>query len=164
MPEMTIRDAHPSDAEAIARFNVKMALETEGRELDADTINAGVAAVLNDVSKGRYWVAEANSEIVGQLMVTYEWSDWRNGRFWWIQSVYVRPDCRRKGVFSALYRHVEALARARPEVCGLRLYVEYENRRAQKTYESLGMISPGYQVMEVDFRKIVNAMSQATET
>jgi GNAT superfamily N-acetyltransferase len=86
-------------------------------------------------------------------MVTYEWSDWRNGVFWWIQSVYVRKDSRRNGVFSALHRHVESLARQTPDVCGLRLYVERANHRARKTYLALGMTSPGYEVMEIDFRK-----------
>ena len=129
-----------------------MAMETEGRHLDADIIGAGVTAVLQDASNGRYWLAETEGAVVGQLMVTYEWSDWRNGRFWWIQSVYVRDDFRRKGIFSALHRHVEALALASEEVCGLRLYVERQNLRAQRTYEAMGMTSPGYEVMEVDFR------------
>ena len=153
MGEFIIRDARPSDAATIARFNVKMAMETEGRSLEPELINPGVAAVLGDPNRGRYWVAEMDGEVVGQLMVTYEWSDWRNGVFWWIQSVFIRQDCRRKGIFSALHRHVETLARSAGEVCGVRLYVERKNRRAQKTYEALGMTSPGYQVMEIDFRK-----------
>jgi GNAT superfamily N-acetyltransferase len=153
MGNIRIRDARPSDAAVIARFNVKMAMETEDRALDPGLIDPGVAAVLADATKGRYWVAELDGEVIGQLMVTYEWSDWRNGAFWWIQSVYVRSDSRRKGVFSLLHRHVESIARATPDVCGLRLYVERDNRRAQKTYLALGMSAPGYQVMEVDFRK-----------
>jgi len=153
MGKIQVRDAHPSDAGVIAGFNVKMAAETEGRPLEAELINPGVASVLADATKGRYWVAELDGQVIGQLMVTYEWSDWRNGVFWWIQSVYVRGDCRRKGVFSLLHRHVESIARATPEVCGLRLYVERDNLRAQKTYLALGMTSPGYQVMEIDFRK-----------
>jgi GNAT superfamily N-acetyltransferase len=151
--EMQIRDAQPADARVIAGFNLRMAMETEGRPLDPDLINPGVEALLADATKGRYWVAEMRGQVVGQLMVTYEWSDWRNGVFWWIQSVYVRHDCRRKGVFSALHRHVEAIARSTPDVCGLRLYVKRANRRAQKTYLALGMTAPGYQVMEIDFRK-----------
>jgi GNAT superfamily N-acetyltransferase len=150
---MHVRDACLSDAKTIAAFNVRMALETEGRELDADLIDPGVAAVLADATKGRYWVAETDGQVIAQLMVTYEWSDWRNGVFWWIQSVYVHSDFRRKGVFSLLHRHVESIARATPEVCGLRLYVERDNLRAQKSYLALGMTSPGYQVMEIDFRK-----------
>jgi len=153
MQTIRIRDATPSDAAVIAEFNLRMARETEGRRLDADVISAGVTAALEDASNGRYWVAETEGAVVGQLMVTYEWSDWRNGRFWWIQSVYVRDDFRRKGVFSALHRHVEALALASEEVCGLRLYVERQNLRAQRTYEAMGLTSSGYEIMEVDFRK-----------
>jgi GNAT superfamily N-acetyltransferase len=153
MERIQVRDAQPWDADIIVGFNVRMAMETEGRPLEAELIEAGVTAVLTDATKGRYWVAELDRQVVGQLMVTYEWSDWRNGVFWWIQSVYVRGDCRRKGVFSLLHRHVESIARTTPEVCGLRLYVERDNLRAQKTYLALGMTSPGYQVMEIDFRK-----------
>jgi GNAT superfamily N-acetyltransferase len=153
MPAITIRDARPDDAAIIAEFNTRMAMETEERPLAPDLINAGVAAVLHDAAKGRYWVAESNGDVVGQLLVTYEWSDWRSGVFWWIQSVYVRAGHRRSGIFSALYRHVEKLARKAQDVCGLRLYVERSNRRAQEAYRALGMTSPGYVVMEVDFRK-----------
>jgi GNAT superfamily N-acetyltransferase len=153
MGKIRVREAQPSDAPVIAGFNVKMAMETEARPLDGRLINSGVAAVLADATKGRYWVADLDGDVIGQLMVTYEWSDWRNGTFWWIQSVYVRADSRRKGVFSLLHRHVESAARATPGVCGLRLYVERDNLRAQKTYLALGMHSPGYQVMEVDFRR-----------
>lgn len=151
--KLTIREASSDDAVTIADFNSRMALETEGRLLDPALINPGVEAVLNDPGKGRYWVAEVDRSVVGQLLVTYEWSDWRNGRLWWIQSVYVDSDFRRKGVFSTLYRHVESLARQDPEACGLRLYVEQGNDRAQQTYRKLGMVSPGYLVMEADFRK-----------
>ncbi len=146
-----IRDASPADTEVIARFNSAMASETEGRPLDATTIRGGVIAVLENRSRGRYWVAETDGQIIGQLMVTYEWSDWRNGMFWWIQSVYVDPAHRRRGVFSALYRHVESLASSAPDVCGLRLYVERDNRRAQKAYQALGMVNPNYLVMEAMF-------------
>jgi GNAT superfamily N-acetyltransferase len=149
---VTIRNAIPADVETIAAYNSEMALETEGRPLDPALIVPGVGALVADVGKGRYWVAEADGRIVGQIMVTYEWSDWRNGTQWWIQSVYVHPDYRRRGVFSALYRHVESLARTESSVCGLRLYVERDNRRAQQTYLALGMQHPGYEVMEVDFR------------
>lgn len=143
-----IRDATPADNAIITDFNSRLAEETEGRALDSDTIGKGVAALLADESKGRYWVGESGDRIVGQLMVTYEWSYWRNGTLWWIQSVYVHPEFRRKGVFSALYRHLESVALAEPEVCGLRLYVEHNNKRAQKTYETLGMVKPNYLVME----------------
>ncbi len=150
---LTVRDANPVDAATIAAFNSAMAIETEGRPLDPELINPGVERVLGDVARGRYWVAESEGAIVGQLMVTYEWSDWRNGMLWWIQSVYVDKRFRRQGVFTALYRHVERLARADPDCCGMRLYVEQSNRRAQATYEALGMVNPGYEVMEVDFHK-----------
>ena len=143
-----IRPAEPADGDLIASFNSHMALETEGKALPADTIGPGVMAILTDRTKGRYWMAEANGVTVGQLMVTYEWSDWRNGTIWWIQSVYVHPDWRRKGVFSALYRHVESLVAAEPSIIGLRLYVEHNNKKAQQTYEALGMTRPGYLVME----------------
>lgn len=146
--KIRIRDAVPADGPTIAAFNSKMAEETEGRALDPDIIGPGVAALLADASKGRYWVAEIDGEIVGQLMVTYEWSDWRNGTLWWIQSVYVQPDFRREGVFRALYSHVESLAVAEPDVRGLRLYVEHNNKRAQQTYQALGMVNPSYLVME----------------
>jgi len=153
MMDLHIREASPDDASTIAEFNSRLASETEGRPLDPELINPGVAAVVADSGKGRYWVADVDGSVVGQLLVTYEWSDWRNGMLWWIQSVYVQKDYRRKGVFSALYRHVESLARQDPEVCGLRLYVEKDNKRAQETYLKLGMVLPGYQVMEVDFLK-----------
>ena len=154
---MKIREAVPEDAATIASFNSKMAQETEGRALDSALINPGVAAVLGDTGKGCYWVAEADGAIVGQIMITYEWSDWRNGTIWWIQSVFVDEDHRRQGVFSALYRHVEALARDDRDCCGIRLYVERGNSRAQQTYLALGMVKPGYEVMETDFRKQTNS-------
>ncbi|MGB5489203.1 MAG: GNAT family N-acetyltransferase [Woeseiaceae bacterium] len=146
--EFRIRDATSADAATIADYNARMAEETEGRMLDPDIIGPGVAEVLADNTKGRYWVAESKQHIVGQLMVTYEWSDWRNATIWWIQSVYVPAEYRRQGVFSALYRHVESLTIAEPSVCGLRLYVEDNNHRAQRTYEALGMVKPSYLVME----------------
>ena len=151
--QLIIREATPADAATIAANNSKMALETEGRALAPDTVGPGVTALLEDPQMGRYWVAEAEGRIVGQLMVTYEWSDWRNGMIWWIQSVYVNEVCRRGGIFSSLYHHVESLASAEPRVCGIRLYVEKENRRAQQTYATLGMTKPNYVVMESIFRR-----------
>lgn len=149
--ELTVRDARPRDAAVLVTYNSAMARETEGKSLDPDRIGPGVAKLLADASRGRYWVAESDGTVVGQIMVTYEWSDWRNGNLWWIQSVYVHPDWRRKGVFSALYRHVESLAAAEPDVIGLRLYVEENNTRAQRTYAALGMVKPSYLVMEALF-------------
>lgn len=148
--KLETRSATPADGEIIASYNSRMAEETEGRPLNADIIGPGVMQLLEDSTKGRYWVAESAGKVVGQIMVTYEWSDWRNGTLWWIQSVYVHPDYRRMGVFSTLYRYVESVAHEN-HVCGLRLYVECNNRRAQKTYEALGMVNPNYQVMETIF-------------
>lgn len=149
--DIEIRAATPADAAAIAAFNSQMAEETENRTLDPALIGPGVAALLADPAKGRYWVAQSNDAVIGQIMVTWEWSDWRNGTFWWIQSVYVHPDWRRRGVFSALYRHVESLAAAAPDSCGLRLYVDHNNVRAQATYAALGMAKTGYLVMQTSF-------------
>ena len=139
-----IRPAKLTDADALVHYNMAIALETEHIVLDKPTVTAGVAAVLADPSKGLYTVAEIAGEMVGQLMVTFEYSDWRNGYFWWVQSVYVRPDARRRGLFRALFNHVRDAAIANPEVIGLRLYVERENGRAQQTYASLGMTEEPY--------------------
>ena len=144
---ITVRDARPEDAETLARFNEAMALETEGVRLDPAGIRAGVRAVIADPSKGRYFVAEADGRAAGCLMITCEWSDWRNGTYLWIQSVYVEPAFRRRGVFTALYRHVEAIA-ASPGHCGLRLYVDEGNAAAQAVYRRLGMEHRGYVVFE----------------
>lgn len=148
---LTIRAANRRDVDAIVDGNARMALETEHRRLDAAGLERGVEAVLTDNRRGRYWVAEREGSVVGQLMVTYEWSDWRNATMWWIQSVYVVEAARRTGVFTMLYRHVEALARRDPDCGGLRLYVETGNERAQAVYRALGMRLPGYVVMEDDF-------------
>jgi len=150
---IVVRNAAPGDGPVIADFNSRMAVETEGHALDPALIGPGVAALLDDAKKGRYWVAVQDGQVIGQIMVTYEWSDWRNGMLWWIQSVYIAQEKRQQGVFSTLYRHVESLARSEKDVCGLRLYVENKNKRAQETYVALGMIRPGYQVMEIDFTK-----------
>lgn len=152
-----VRDATVDDIPTIAAFNTAIASETENHELDQDLIHAGVTTLLADGSKGRYWLAEIGGQIAGQIMVTYEFSDWRNGTMWWIQSVYVHAEHRRKGVFSALYRHVESLARGDGQAAGIRLYVDESNRRAQNTYRSLGMRMRDYRIMEVDFRKDRNS-------
>ncbi|MDX1480469.1 MAG: GNAT family N-acetyltransferase [Woeseiaceae bacterium] len=148
-----MRSATRDDLDALVRGNQLMAEETEGRRLDAALLRAGAGRVLDDPARGRYWVAEDGGQVVGQLMVTREWSDWRNGHFWWIQSVYVDENYRRAGVFRALYRHVHALALEASDCCGLRLYVENYNRRARRAYERLGMVDAGYLVMETDFRQ-----------
>jgi len=152
MSEQTlhIRSATPDDASSIADFNIRMAMETEELALDPSTIFPGVRAVFLDPSRGKYFVAEIAGSVVGCLLITHEWSDWRNGDIWWIQSVYVHPDARRKGIFTALYRHVEKVARAAGAV-GLRLYMEEENKTAQATYERLGMRLTQYRVLEEMF-------------
>ena len=146
-----IRDARRDDAEFLVAGNIAMALEAEHKRLDPATVARGVRAVLEDPTKGRYFVAERAGQAVGQLMITDEWSDWRNGRFWWIQSVFVLPAARRSGVFRALFRHVEYLARSDSSVCGIRLYVERENERAQATYRHCGLADGGYVIMETDY-------------
>lgn len=148
MSQFTIRSASPGDLETICAFNQALARESEGRELDPERLEQGVRAVLDDPAKGRYWLAEADGEPVGQLMLTWEWSDWRNGYFWWIQSVYVTPQMRRSGVFGALCRHVEKEAGARSDVCGLRLYVERENEAARAVYDRLGIPPAAYEMRE----------------
>lgn len=155
--DISIRAARIDDATFLAAGNIAMALESEHKQLDPGTVTRGVQAVLGDPAKGRYFVAERDGQPVGQLMVTYEWSDWRNGNFWWIQSVYVLPETRRLGVFRGLFGHLEQLAKADPTVCGIRLYVERENGRAQATYRHCGLEDAGYVVMEVDYSGAVQA-------
>ncbi|MDW8262412.1 MAG: GNAT family N-acetyltransferase [Phycisphaerales bacterium] len=142
-----IRDAIREDAPTIARFNVALAKETETLQLDVNTVLRGVTAALADAGKARYFVAEVGGQIVGCCMITHEWSDWRNGDIWWLQSVYVLPEHRRRGVFRALYRHVRASAQAAGAVA-LRLYVERANVDAIRTYSTVGMRLTNYQVME----------------
>jgi len=149
--EILVRDATAADAELIAKYNDDLAHESEGRPLDMPTVRAGVARVLADPTLGRYFIAELAGRAVGQTMLTYEWSDWRNAMFWWIQSVYVDPQFRRRGVFTALCRHVEQLARASEGVTGLRLYVEGNNTAAQHTYARLGFANSGHAVKEIDW-------------
>ena len=143
-----IRDATVADAEFITHGNIAMALETENKTLDPAVTGPGVRALLSDPLKGRYFVASENAEPAGQLMLTTEWSDWRNGDFWWIQSVYVVPQFRRHGVFRALFEHVERAATAADDVCGIRLYVERDNARARQTYLDLGATMSDYDLME----------------
>jgi len=125
-----------------------MALETEGRVLDEAVVSRGVAGLLANPSLGFYVVAESAGEVVGSLMITTEWSDWRAGEFWWIQSVYVRPDSRRRGVYSRLYTFVQDMADRAPDVCGFRLYVERENSTAQQAYKAMGMEKTNYVIFE----------------
>ena len=145
---MIFRVATAQAAALLAEFNAAMALETEGKELLPEVVGAGVRSLLGRSASGFYLVAEADGQVVGSLLVTKEWSDWRNGDFWWIQSVYVRPSWRRQGIYKRLYRHVQELAAKDPAVCGFRLYVERDNKQAQGTYRALGMSETHYKVFE----------------
>jgi ribosomal protein S18 acetylase RimI-like enzyme len=147
-PDGFVRPAKPDDLDALVAFNQAMARETEDLALDEATLRAGVAALLADPARGRWFAVESGGEVVAALTLTTEWSDWRNGFFWWIQSVYVRPDRRRRGLYRVLHEHVRRLAETDPEVCGLRLYVERENVRAQATYRALGMRETHYRLYE----------------
>ncbi len=155
--QLRIRAAHAADAPLLAQWAAAMAWETEHKRLDPDIVLAGVSAGLADASRARYFIAMDDAALAGHetigvpagtLMLTSEWSDWRNGEWWWIQSVYVPHEHRRRGVFATLYRHVEQLARDTPGVIGLRLYVERDNAVAHKTYETLGMRDAGYAIRE----------------
>ncbi len=145
---MTVRAAELTDVEFLVDGNARMAMETESLELDRARLRAGVEAVFADAGRGFYLIAEVEGERAGQMMITYEWSDWRNGVFWWIQSVYTVPELRGRGAFKALYASVEAMARERGGVCGLRLYVEAHNETAQATYRRCGMSETVYRMFE----------------
>jgi ribosomal protein S18 acetylase RimI-like enzyme len=143
-----IREARPGDAPVIVDFQIRMARSTEGLELDFDTVTRGVAAVFADPAKGTYWVAESEDRVIGSLLTTFEWSDWRNGTVLWIQSVYVLPEWRRRGVYKSLYEHVKRQVEKSPGLRGLRLYVDQRNTAAQEVYERLGMTKEHYQMYE----------------
>ena len=145
---LRVREAVLADAYVIIEFNCLLALESEGKTLGPELIAPGVKACLTDPTRGRYFLAEDDGVIVGQMAITRKWSDWRNGWFWWIQSVYVRPANRRCGVFRALFEYVRADARRDPEVIGLRLYVEEDNHGAQETYYRMGLERTGYFLLE----------------
>ena len=149
--EFTVRAARLSDLAELVRFSAAMAEETERRTLDLDRLRQGISAVLTSKDRGYYLVAETMSRVVGQLLITYEWSDWRNGVFWWIQSVYVEPVMREGGVYRTMHDYVVKEAQRRPDVCGIRLYVEKDNVTAQAAYRRLGMRMTGYHVFEQDF-------------
>lgn len=148
-----VRPARSADLAVIVDYNMRLASETETKTLDHETLARGVAAVLEEPARGRYFVAERDGAVVGQLLITYEWSDWRNGTFWWLQSVYVAAAERRRGVFSALYSEVLDAARRDGGVCGLRLYVEQANRNAERTYRARGFDSTPYRVMEIELER-----------
>ena len=140
---ITVRDAARADVPFLAECNLAMAYESEKKRLDPEVLTRGIVAVFDHPERGFYVVAEREGAAAGSLLITHEWSDWRNGGWWWIQSVYVMPDARRAGVFTTMYREIETRARAGEGVIGLRLYVEKENTRAQATYSALGM-EPAY--------------------
>jgi len=147
-----IRPATLADVETLVAFNAAMALETEDKRLDPNLLERGVVGLIENPSRGKYLLAcDDGGRVVGQLMYTFEWSDWRNGDVWWIQSVYVAPEFRRRGVFQSLYKAVRTMAFESGGVVGLRLYVEHHNANAQATYRAMGMKDAGYSVMEEMF-------------
>ncbi len=153
--QLNVRLARPEDAATIASFSAAMALETEGRRLDLDRLHLGTIALIETPARGFFIVAEQEQgdsrQLLGQLMVTYEWSDWRNGAFWWIQSVYVDPAWRRQSIFRRMHETVMATAKTSPNVCGVRLYVEESNRTAQAVYRRVGLTPSSYAIFEHDF-------------
>lgn len=154
---LTVRPANLKDLKILTEFSAAMALETEQRTLDRSRLRMGTRAVINRPERGRYYVADLRGEnraetvTVGQLLITYEWSDWRNAQFWWIQSVYVRPAWRRKGVYRRMHRTILDLAQSRADVCGVRLYVEGTNNIAKRVYDRVGLEPSTYQIYESDF-------------
>jgi GNAT superfamily N-acetyltransferase len=153
--DIRIRPAQADDVDVIASFSAAMALETERRRLDLATLRQGTLSLVENPAFGFLQVAEVtdgmSTQLVGQLMVTYEWSDWRNGAFWWIQSVYVVPAWRRRGIFRRMHAAILTAAKARPDVCGIRLYVETDNHVAQSVYRRVGLMPSCYTVYEEDF-------------
>jgi len=143
-----IRLGEMSDLSKLVEFNVAMAKETEDVDLNVETVRRGVKTVLMGKVHGFYMVAEYEEKVLGSLLVTFEWSDWRCARFWWVQSVYVIPEMRKKGVYRMLYAHTKTLAKQQPGVCGLRLYALNTNEQAQETYTKLGMKKTGYEIFE----------------
>jgi ribosomal protein S18 acetylase RimI-like enzyme len=153
--QLIIRAANLDDVDSIITFSAAMALETENRRLDEARLRKGTLSLLNAPSYGFFIVTELRDEeqrrLIGQLMITYEWSDWRNAVFWWIQSVYVATPWRRQGVFRRMHDVIVGQAKADPRVCGIRLYVEQDNRTAQTVYQRVGLSRSAYAVYEQDF-------------
>ena len=145
---MIIRQANETDSASIVEFQLAMAMETEQLQLDEPTVIKGVAAVYTDSSKGTYYVAETNGQVVGSLLTTFEWSDWRNGTVLWIQSVYVRPEFRKRSIFSRLYKHIQEQVASNVALRGIRLYADKTNTSAHGVYEHLGMTAEHYQMYE----------------
>ena len=164
---LIVRPATLADLETLTEFSAAMAMETEHRTLDRTRLRMGTQAVIDQSERGQYFVADlqqdapADTVTVGQLLITYEWSDWRNAQFWWIQSVYVYPAWRRKGVYRHMHRTIFDLAQSRADVCGVRLYVEGSNRVAKHVYDRVGLSLSTYQIYESDF---VLPQSHVTES
>jgi GNAT superfamily N-acetyltransferase len=148
--EVAIREADTRDCELIARFNVALARESEGLALELPVVRQGVQALVADRRKGIYFVADAAGAVIGQVLITYEWSDWRNGNIWWLQSVYVQQEFRRRGVFKMLLTHVLEQARRQTQVCSVRLYMDADNATARQAYERLGIKQTNYVVFETE--------------
>ncbi len=146
--ELLVRIAEDKDMQTLAQFNIALAWETERKRLELPVVSRGLRTLLKNPHHGFYTVAEMAGDVVGCVMVTYEWSDWRCGLFWWIQSVYVKPEFRRQKVFSTLYEFLKEKASREPNVCGFRLYVEGANHTAQNTYRQVGMGATSYKVYE----------------
>ncbi|MGQ7869661.1 GNAT family N-acetyltransferase [Sunxiuqinia sp. sy24] len=145
---MIIREAKKEDARQIAAFQLEMAMETENLQLNKDTVELGVNHVFNDRTKGTYYVAEKNGQVIASLLTTFEWSDWRNGTVLWIQSVFVLPASRGGGVYKKMYQHIQQLVEKNSKLKGIRLYVDQNNTRAQQVYQKLGMTAEHYQLFE----------------
>ena len=146
--KLSVREANNADVNTIVKYQLAMAMETESLELDKDILKLGVDAVLKDPSKARYFIAEKDGKSAGMLMITLEWSDWRNGWVWWIQSVYTAPEYRGQGVYKQLYEHIKSLVTVSDNIRGIRLYVDNRNLTAQKVYKSLGMNGDHYTTYE----------------
>ena len=148
---IAIRQASPDDLDVICEFNTRMAAETEDVVLDPERLREGVRRILNDPDRGLYFLAETDGRVVAQTSITFEWSDWRNGWFWWLESVYVLPEMRGQGAFRAVLQHIESLALAAGDVCGIRLYVDGDNQAAAEVYDRLGLPVSRYRMREKDF-------------
>lgn len=151
LDELLVRDAEDRDLETLAKFNIALAWETEQKRLELPVVTRGLQTLLSNPRHGFYTVAEIAGEVAGCIMVTYEWSDWRCGLFWWVQSVYVKPEFRRQGVFRRLYESLKEKASREQNVCGFRLYVEHSNHTGQHTYAGVGMKETSYKFYEESF-------------
>tara|TARA_B100000945_G_scaffold274282_1_gene237620 strand:+ start:29 stop:481 length:453 start_codon:yes stop_codon:yes gene_type:complete len=149
---LKITQPNINDVSNLVDFNIKMAKETENKALNKQTVTKGVSQVLNNSKLGYYVIAKHKNNIMGSLMITYEWSDWRNGMFWWIQSVYVKKEYRKQGVYKKMYSYIKDKALKDNSCTGIRLYVEQENKIAQSVYKKLGMNETHYKLFEIDFQ------------